>query len=287
MRGPGKQAAFTLLELITVIVLLGVLAAGAGLLITTPIDAYNDQLRRQQLVDQAEMALRQIARDVRRALPNSIRTSTVGAGWALEMVNTIDGARYRDEIGGVFVNDTDILGFSASDSDFNFLGQFNFLSIGAVAASQRLVIYNTIPANIYSDAVLSPNPGIITPAATTLTLSNNGIEHHINMNPAFQFLQQSPAQRAFIVDGPISYICNPGTGRITRYSNYAYQIAQPTVAPGGAQNGPVVTQASGCSINYTAGTPQRGGILTFQIVLDDSTGESISLLHQVHVENVP
>ena len=67
MRGPGKQAAFTLLELITVIVLLGVLAAGAGLLITTPIDAYNDQLRRQQLVDQAEMALRQIARDVRRA----------------------------------------------------------------------------------------------------------------------------------------------------------------------------------------------------------------------------
>ncbi len=51
MRGPGKQAAFTLLELITAIVLLGVLAAGAGLLITTPIDAYNDQLRRQQLVD--------------------------------------------------------------------------------------------------------------------------------------------------------------------------------------------------------------------------------------------
>ena len=117
-----KQAAFSLLELIVVIVLLGILAGGAGLLITTPINAFNDQLRRQQLVDQAEMALRQIARDVRRALPNSIRTTAVGGGWALEMVNTVDGARYRDEIGGGFVGADDILDFSAPDKTFNFLG---------------------------------------------------------------------------------------------------------------------------------------------------------------------
>jgi MSHA biogenesis protein MshO len=48
----------------------------------------------------------------------------------------------------------------------------------------------------------------------------------------------------------------------------------------------VVTQLSGCSINYTAGTAQRGGIITLQISLSDS-GENITLMHQVHVDNVP
>jgi MSHA biogenesis protein MshO len=259
------------------------MATGAGMLITSPIDAYTDQVRRQLLVDQAEMALRQIARDVRRALPNSIRTTPVGAGWALEMVNTIDGARYRDEPGGAFLADTDILDFTKADDEFNFLGLLNSASL---AAGQRLVIYNTAPANIYSDADSGADPGIITPAATVLTLSVNGIENHVAMAPSFQFAQQSPGQRAFVVDGPISYICSPGNGRITRYSSYDYVPAQPVAAPAGAAEGPVVTQLAGCSINYTAGTAQRGGIITLEISLSDS-GESITLLHQVHVDNVP
>jgi len=48
-----KQAGFSLFELILVIVLIGIMATGAGMLITSPIDAYRDQVRRQLLVDQA------------------------------------------------------------------------------------------------------------------------------------------------------------------------------------------------------------------------------------------
>jgi len=275
------------MELILVIVLLGIMASGAGLLITSPIDAFNDQVRRQLLVDQAEMALRQIARDVRRALPNSIRTTPIGAGWALEMVNTVDGARYRDEVGGVFTTDDDILDFTSPDTVFNFLGRLN---LTVLTADHRLVIYNTAPANIYSDAAPpGANPGIITPAATTLTLSDApaGVEEHrLTLSAAFQFSQQSPGQRAFVVDGPISYICIPGSGRITRYSNYAYVLPQPISAPALASEGPVVTQVIACSLNYTAGTAQRGGILTLALTVSDS-GESVSLLHQIHVDNVP
>jgi MSHA biogenesis protein MshO len=278
-----KQAGFSLFELIIVIVLIGIMATGAGMLITSPIDAYTDQVRRQLLVDQAEMALRQIARDVRQALPNSIRTTPVGAGWALEMVNTVDGARYRDEIGGAYGADTDILDFTGADDQFNFLGLLDLADL----TGQRLVIYNTAPANIYSDAASGASLGIITPAATTLTLTTPppGIEHHVTMGTPFQFSQQSPGQRAFIVSGPISYICDPASGRITRYINYAYTVGQPT-PPAGAFEGPVVTQLAGCSINYTAGTAQRGGIITLEISLSDS-GENITLMHQVHVDNVP
>ena len=173
MMSRSKQAAFSMIELIVVILLIGALAGGAGLLILAPIEAYDDQVRRQRLVDQGEMALRQIARDVRRALPNSIRTTPVGAGWAVEMVNTIDGARYRDEIGGEFTVDTDFLEFTAADSDFNLLGGFHELTPGAFAAGRRLVIYNTSAAGIYTDATVNNNPGIITPSGTALTLSVN------------------------------------------------------------------------------------------------------------------
>jgi MSHA biogenesis protein MshO len=240
MRIPSRQAAFSLLELILVIVLLGVMAGGAGLLITTPIEAYNDQLRRQQLVDQAEMALRQIARDVRRALPNSIRTRTVGAVTALEMVNTIDGARYRDENQSGLVDADDILEFAGSDTSFNFLGQLNFLG-GALPSNQRMVIYNTAPGNIYSDAISDNNSGIITSTMTGLDIDisstsvNYPNEHRVTMTNPFSFTQRSPGQRAFFVDGPISYVCDlsAGNNNITRYSGYDYQNPQPVGTPVG------------------------------------------------------
>ncbi|MCP4277830.1 MAG: prepilin-type N-terminal cleavage/methylation domain-containing protein, partial [Gammaproteobacteria bacterium] len=201
-----KHSGFSLLELILVVVLLGVLASGAGLLISTPIEAYNDQLRRQQLVDQAETALRLIARDVRRALPNSLRVS----GDALEMINTVDGARYRDENATATATATDdeVLDFATADPEFNFLGRLN--SLTALSANHRLVIYNTTD-DIYTFAEGGAATGIITPAdSLTLTSPSSPYsnEDHIVMDPAFQFTQQSPGQRAFIVDGPISYICD-------------------------------------------------------------------------------
>ena len=285
-----SQSGFSLIELIVVVVLLGVLAGGAGLLIVNPIVAYDAQVRRQQLVDQGEMALRQIARDVRRALPNSLRVTPVGAGFAVEMANTIDGARYRDEVGGEFIVVNDTLEFVASDTDFNLLGLFNVLSLGVLPAGQRLVIYNTSAAGIYSDAALNNNPGIVTTTGTTLTLSTNtpateDAEHHINMSPAFQFSQQSPGQRVFVIDGPTSYICNPATDQIVRYRNYAFSEVQPTPPVGGSSD-LVVSQLGGCNMTYNPGTSQRGGILTIEITITDS-GESVNLLHQVHVVNVP
>ena len=89
----------------------------------------------------------------------------------------------------------------------------------------------------------------------------------------------------FVIDGPTSYICNPATNQIVRYSNYAFSAAQPT-PPVGGSSGVVISQLSACNMTYTPGTSQRGGILTVEITITDS-GESINLLHQVHVVNVP
>lgn len=286
----ARHQGFSLVELIVVVIIIGLLAVGGGLLVLQPIEAYDAQVRRQQLVDQGELALRQIARDVRRALPNSIRVTAVGTGWAVEMVNTIDGARYRDEVGGDFTSVDDTLEFAAADDNFNLLGSFNNLGMGLLTGSERLVIYNTSVATIYGDAAANNNPGIVTTAGTAITLSptappSDDPEQRISLAPPFEFAQQSPGQRVFVVDGPTSYICNPATGRITRYTGYPFSVAQPTPPVGGSSDD-VISQLAGCNMSYSAGTLQRGGILTVEINIVDS-GELVSLLHQIHVVNVP
>ena len=81
---------------------------------------------------------------------------------------------------------------------------------------------------------------------------------------------------------PISYICNPASGSILRRTGYGYVDPQPTSSAGGV---PVITMLTGCTMTYTAGTSQRGGVLTVEITISDS-GESVDLLHQIHVRNV-
>ena len=106
------------------------------------------------------------------------------------------------------------------------------------------------------------------------------------MIPAFRFAQQSPGQRVFVVDGPISYICNPASNTISRHSGYAFTIVQPT-PPLGGTSGTVVSQLTGCSMTYDPGSSQRGGILSVRLTIGDGSGEDINLLHQIHVVNVP
>ena len=284
------QAGFTLVELIVVIVLLGLLSAGAGMLLRNPIDAYDAQVRRQLLVDQGEMALRQIARDVRRALPNSLRTDTDGTLSALEMINTVDGARYRDEFGAGFVSGAEnLLDFTATDDSFNLLGLLN--NPADFAASNRLVIYNTSSDDIYVEAGGVDNEGIITPAGYSIGFAQVGsapnLEHRISISPAFRFTQQSPGQRVFFVDGSISYVCDPASNQIRRYAGYGFRDNQPvTPAEFGFVDATAVSSLSACSFSYAPGTAQRGGNLTIEIAISDG-GETINLLHQVHVRNVP
>lgn len=292
---------FTLLELIIVIVLLGIMSVGAGLLISRPIDAYSDQLRRQQLVDSAEMTVHKIETDIRGALPNSIRldTSAMPDSWTIEMVHVLDGARYRDQVQPLtgFNLATHILDFTTADDEFNLLGTFSSLTSASLPNTYRVVIYNTNPTLLYSDAVTTDNSGIISyPEGISLsTVSAAGAafaEDHISLPSAFRFTSQSPTQRLFIVSGPVSYTCDKTTGYLTRFSDYSYQAIQVTAyadlaALPGVREDRVATQLAGCQISYQPGTAQRSGLVSVDLTLTDNKNESVRLLHQVHVDNVP
>jgi prepilin-type N-terminal cleavage/methylation domain-containing protein len=87
-----RQRGFSLIELVMVIVILGVVGATVAVFMRKPVDAYVDTSRRAALSDLADTAVRRIARDVRRALPNSVRNPS---NQCIEFIPTRTGGRYR------------------------------------------------------------------------------------------------------------------------------------------------------------------------------------------------
>ena len=86
-----RMAGFTLIESIMVIVITGILAAVVAVFIRSPVQGYIDSVRRAELTDQADVALRRISRDVRLALPNSLRVTSDGTYDYIEFIMTSAG----------------------------------------------------------------------------------------------------------------------------------------------------------------------------------------------------
>jgi MSHA biogenesis protein MshO len=288
--GPG----FTLVELVIAMVIASIMAGLAASFITRPMEGYADLTRRAALVDAAEGALRRMARDIHAALPNSLRIA--GGGTTLELLHTADGGRYRRAPGtNPSTEDhtatSDWLDF-AGDSSFNLLGRLGHLSFSygsALAAQTRLAIYTTT-TDVYADAAADANPGVITPSTASITILDDVDEDQLVLSSSFDFLYESPRQRVYLIDTPLTYRCDLAAATLVQYAGYAIASAQPTdpaLSPlSGATAGLLARNLSGCSFSYEAGTLTRAGLLTLELSLADG-GETVRLLHQVHVDNPP
>lgn len=275
---------FTLTELVIVMVLLGIVAGMTAVFIRGPVDSFIDEERRSELVDAAEMALRQMARDVRRAVPNSVRVS----GDALEMINTVDGGRYR---AAPPPGDPDErLDFTAADTDFNVLGHFQSLTKPFTSSTHRLIIYNLgVPG---ADAYAGTD--VVTPGGTTIAITTDGNDDHVNLDTGFRFAFSSPRQRIFLADGPITYLCDGNDDKLKRYTGYGLKPDQTDVdshaeLTGAGAEVATVAAFADCdqsAFTYTPGSPTRSGLVTLMLTLR-AAGETVTLLHQIHVSNAP
>ena len=267
-----KQRGFTIIEMVIVIVVGGIIASVIAQFITRPMEGYIAQGRRAELVDIAETALGHISREVRLALPNSIRIAC--ANQCVEIIKTLDGGRYRSKPPG------DALKFTGTDSSFDTLGP---LPAADAILNKIMVIYNTGQAG--ANAYYGDNTATITARA----LAADGVSDNITYSstlPGNLFPFESVQHRFYVVETPISFICNPGAnGTIYRYDNYTINPAQPVASPGG-NSGLLASKVTSCSFEYIAGNPSRSGLLIARITISDS-GESVTLLEQVHVVNQP
>jgi len=290
-------AGFTLVELVVTIVIIGILSSLGGMFISKPIEGYIDLERRTELVDQAEMALRRMQRDIRAALPNSVRTFAGGKG--IEFLHVVDGGRYRRAVAGDGSGD-DFLDFTKADGSFEVLGGLQNAKSG-----QWVVVYNLASSGDTANAYYSaPDDNENRKKMNRKELLD--YRYDDSVNPAiskisfnakgFPFPYSSPYQRFFIVDEAVSYIIDPVGHTLKRYSGYTIQEnTDPTSVVGSlvAKYVRLPQDAAGNDLDaftYDSGTNSRGGLVTIRLALEDTDrapGERITLLHQVHVDNAP
>lgn len=266
----ATQKGFTLIELIVVLVILGIMAMLTIGIILNPFQAFQDQARRAQVVAEADGAMTRMVRELRHALPNSVRVGGTNQEY-LEFIPTLDGGRYRaafDPGGG-----SNPLEFTKVDDSFDVVGG---LQTGTAGPGDFVVIYNTTASGTGTNAYAGDNRATIQAVGAIIALSP----------PGKQFPHPSLESQRFDVvpaGGPISFYCSGG--QLRRHTGYGFATAQPTgLTTAGALLAEGVTT---CRFDYVPGDNVRSGLVTLRLGLTDEEGESVALLYQAQVVNAP
>jgi len=273
---PGARrlaSGVTLVEMIVVIAITGILAAAVAVFIRRPVEGYIDAARRAELSDIADTALRRITRDLRTALPNSIRID--GTGRFIEFLQTSGGGRYRAAAPG------DVLDFTVADATFDVLGSGITIPATSASGGNQIVVYNLgIPgADAYEGNSAATHVRRAYAGVTDSNVTN------ISITSANRLPFESPGKRFQVVQRPVTYRCDLGAGQLTRYWDYAIVAVQPT-PPAGGSSALLATSITDCSFSYIAGATQRTGVASL-ILQVEQAGEKVRLFQQVHVNNVP
>lgn len=265
-----KTRGFTLVELVMVIMVTGIVAASLTVFLKPAVDSYFDTRRRADLTDMADTALRRMAQDIRRAVPNSVRSAR---DTCFELVPTIAGGRYRMAV------DTVNAGSLALDVSTATTG-FDVLSpMAGVAKDDWVVIGNENGNDVYTAATRGRIDAAVTVPAATAG------QHRISL-AAKQFPQGYDGGRFVVVSNAeqmVTYSCQ-GNTLVRIVSAFDASVGASCDAAGAA----VATDVAGCTFVYDAGAgaTQQSGFVWMRLQLRRD-GEDVTLAYGAHVSNVP
>lgn len=262
-----RQRGFTLIEAVMVITITGVVIAVVAIFIMPATTAYFASAARAQLGDQADTALRRISRDLSLALPNSARVSADGQ--SVELIPVSGAARYATASGTP-------LQFGVPSTGFSIVGPALKIS----HASQQLAWYNLGAGIADADAYTLSN------VRTAANAAGNATAVTLAGAAALPNALQAPPYRVYAIEPPVSYRCDTSTGTLTRYSGYGMTASQPN-PPLGGSSAVLARNVSACSFSFDpAAVAARYALVTLRISLQ-SQGETVTLYHSVHVDNLP
>ncbi len=265
----GKQTAFTMIELVIVIVLLGILSVSFAKILSQSVSGYMDAKGRNEHSQTAKWVTEVITRSVREALPQSIRTGTSGNLDCVEYTEIINASSYFN------------LPANGPVSSFNIVAYDLAFQPGLSAA--------IMPIN--SSSIYIGN-GVVTPIAS---ISSSGPQQSlVTLVAPTNFFQRSPQNRLYVLSSPITFCLDNSSGLISRYSNYGFSAS--LAFPPSSGTSEIIAEnfwANGNVFNYQSGSLQRSGLLQINFVIQDrnrypsGTSESVEVFHEVHIRNVP
>jgi MSHA biogenesis protein MshO len=244
--------------MVIAITLLGVLAMAAVPMLRLPMNAYMDTQRRADAMQSLDMVHTKLEADLAQALPGSVRVRQVGARWLLEYLEVRAVGRHRAGTSGAAqacpatcsaVGNNDALEAGCSEGCFTALGALD--GAPPVPGTDWVVVNPTGAAGgnpwLGGAAVV---PGGIKSRLLATAAAADGLRLSITPH---SFASLAASRRFWVVSQPVTWECNPATGRIVRYWGYALAAAQPAAIVGG-NNAPVADGLAACrfSVNTSA-----------------------------------
>lgn len=288
-----RQRGFTLIELIVVIIITAIVAGMVTVFIRAPIQSYLDVSARAELADAADLASRRITRDVRLALPNSVRVKSTSSGSFLELLLTKTGGRYLSED-----DPNTIPGNVLAFDPLTPGNQDVFTIVGAAPSGVQtivpgdFIVVNNLgdqpPVDAYDCSGQCNRAQVASISGTNVTLVKNPFVEQTPSMPSLSYRFQ-------VVSTVVTYHCAPnanGTGTLTRYAGYVIKADQPvsTAALTGAPSAALMAnQVAACAFFFDTLPNLQRGLVSVRLTLGAPGGNAgqITLLQQAQVNNSP
>ena len=266
-----KQYGFSLVELVTVIVILGIIGASLTVFFVPAMQAYRNTQNRADLSSMADVALRRVAQDVRMAVPNSLRVVTPQC---FQLVPVTAGGRYRLAVDTTLADTRPIDGF-------NRVTSFDVLSPLQPAPQRNDWV---VISNLTGDDVYLGRSRYQLDAAPAALPANAGT-WRFNVNPPVELLGGRGGGRFMIVSNneqTVIYSCQDGFLRRNIAQFGADQNAI-CAAPAGDI---VASDVADCQFTYDeiVGATQQNAFMSMRLQLERD-GEQLEFLHGAHVVN--
>jgi len=250
MRGTYRACGFTLVEMVVTIVLLGIVSAMVAHFTAGTLQAYLDAQRRAELVDTVGTAMQRLQRELRDALPDSVRIARAGGVGYLEYLPVVSEGRYRagegelPRSGACGAGRDDPLVPGLPDESFSTLGPVPDLPANG---GLHFVVLGVPASSLAGDDVYAG----ASRRARYIGGSSDTCEAHITIE-RHMFTRPADAARFRVIGPPVTYACDPTTGQLTRWAGYAISPTQPAPPPGRAAL--MLDALVGCEFEQQAGS---------------------------------
>lgn len=265
---PLQRNGYTLIELVMVIAILGVISVGLFSLVVSSMQQYLLATQRAELTASARVAIERLSRELRNALPNSVRADSTGN--CVEFRPIVTGTRY-----------VELPTSSASNS-------VTAAPFPLPAGSWSLSVMPLLTGDGSQSDMYGPAPLASADIAGVSAPDGDNVVT-ITLTAAKQFPRTSPSRRLFVIGAPVSF-CITGANQLRRYANYGNLLSQPGVAD--LSNGVLLAEnllagdAGTPVFRYLPGTLERNAVLMADLQLQAGT-ESLRYAHEMQIRNVP
>lgn len=323
MNSQNRQHGFTLIELVITITLMGILAGAMSQFISGPILSYMAMSSNANNVELIRDAFYQVSREVRNAVPGSVRVSADGK--TLELLRIEQGLQYamnssdttenlsfdhifsptlgnaqfrvygailpdiRANIGEYELIVNHVGSYTGDDPDSPVVGQNAYATMAPFTIDVDDGAGGTITRTVYGHSRYNGTVGYCDGASPGLCGVTSSIagQDIITMTPVHNFPVDSPNHALYFVKTPVTYHCDLSQHKITKH--WDYPIAPTMGTPPSGSEATLVNKVEGCRFAVVPqSTEYPLSLVMMEITLKGGLeGSQVTLQEMVHVRNEP